>query len=145
MISETQSYILRWRSRCRWRLLCSSYCCNDRTWTSARGNKWYGIVLARGCVCGYQTTRSRWAGACNSHTKPIYDTAFLQIDLFLVHLFFLWKRGSSGPVTQWRQLVSCDWLWHSHGSLIQSRLDLKINQSMKTPWQECSGVAFSYS
>ena len=52
--------------------------------------------------------------------------------------FLLWKEGSSGPVTQWRQLVSCDWLWHSHGSLIQSRFDLKINRSMKTPWQEYS-------
>ena len=59
--------------------------------------------------------------------------------------FLLWKEGSSGPVTQWRQLVSCDWLWHSQGSLIQSRFDLKINRSMKTPWQECSGVACSYS
>ena len=59
--------------------------------------------------------------------------------------FLLWKKGSSGPVTQWRQLVSCDWLWHSHGSLIQSRFDLKINRSMKTPWQEYSWVACSYS
>ena len=33
-------------------------------------------------------------------------------------------------------LVSCDWLsfFYSHGSLIQSRFDLKINQSLKTPW-----------
>ena len=29
-------------------------------------------------------------------------------------------------------LLSCDWLWHSRGSLIQSRFDLKINRSMKT-------------
>ena len=35
--------------------------------------------------------------------------------------FLLWEKGSSGPVTQWRQVVSCDWLWHSRGSLIQSR------------------------
>ena len=32
--------------------------------------------------------------------------------------FLWWKKGSSGLVTQWRQLVFCDWLWHSHGSLI---------------------------
>ena len=60
-------------------------------------------------------------------------------------LFLLWKKGSSGPVTQWRQLMSCDWLWHSHGSLIQSRFDLKINRSVKTPWQKYSGVACSCS
>ena len=59
--------------------------------------------------------------------------------------FLLWKKASSGPVTQWRQLVSCDWLWHSHGSLIQSRFDLKINRSMKTPWQKYSEVACSSS
>ena len=59
--------------------------------------------------------------------------------------FLLWKKGSSGPVTQWRQLVSCDWLWHSHGSFIQSRFDLKINRCMKTPWQENSWVACSYT
>ena len=46
---------------------------------------------------------------------------------------------------QWRQLVSCDWSWHSHGSLIPGKFDLKINRSMKTPWEECSRVACSYS
>ena len=59
--------------------------------------------------------------------------------------FLLWKKGSSGPVTQWRQLSSCDWLWHSHRSLIQSRFELKINRSMKMPWQKYSGVACSCS
>ena len=59
--------------------------------------------------------------------------------------FLLWKKGSSGLVTQWSQLLSCDWLWHSHGSLIQSRFDLKINGSLKTPWQEYSWVECSYS
>ena len=49
-------------------------------------------------------------------------------------LFLLWKKASSGPVTLWRQLVSCDWLWHSHWSLIQRRFNLKINRSMKRPW-----------
>ena len=48
-------------------------------------------------------------------------------------------------MTQWRQLVSGDWLWHSHGSLMQSRFNLKINWSMKTPWQEYSWDACSYS
>ena len=50
--------------------------------------------------------------------------------------FLLWKKGISSPVTQWRQLSSCDWLCHSHGSIIQSRFDLKINRSMKMLWQE---------
>ena len=59
--------------------------------------------------------------------------------------FLLWTKGSSGPVTQWRQLVSCDWSWYSHGSLIPGKFHLKINRSMKTPWQEYSGVACSYS
>ena len=27
--------------------------------------------------------------------------------------FLWWKKGCSGPVTQWRQLVSCDWSWHN--------------------------------
>ena len=48
-------------------------------------------------------------------------------------------------MTQWRQLVSCDWSWYSHGSLTPGKYDLKINRSMKTPWQECSAVACSYS
>ena len=52
---------------------------------------------------------------------------FTEWSIFSVS-FLLWKKRSFGPVTQWRQLVSCDWLWHSHGSLIQSRFDLKINR-----------------
>ena len=36
-------------------------------------------------------------------------------------------------MTQWRQLVSCDWLWHSHGSLIPGILDLGTNRSLKKP------------
>jgi len=57
----------------------------------------------------------------------------------------VWKKGSSGPVTQWRQLVSCHWSWHSHGSLVRGKFDLKINRSTRPPWQEYSGVACSYS
>ena len=73
-----------------------------------------------------------------------YVTAFLDWSIFSTS-FPLWKKGSSGSVTQWRRLTSCDWLWHSHGSLIQSGFDPKINRSMNTPWQEYSGVACSCS
>ena len=48
-------------------------------------------------------------------------------------------------MTQWRQLVSCDWSWHSHGSVTPGKFYLKINRSMKTPWQKYSGVPCSYS
>ena len=48
-------------------------------------------------------------------------------------------------MTQWRQLVSCDWSWHSHGSLIPRKFDLKIKRSMKKPWQEYDAVACPYS
>ena len=41
-------------------------------------------------------------------------------------------------------LVSCGWSWQSQGSLIPGKFDLKINRSMKTPWQEYSAVAYSY-
>ena len=54
----------------------------------------------------------------------------------------LWKRDSSGPVTQWRQLVSCDWSWHSHRGLIPGKFDQKINRSENAAYQEmvyCSG------
>ena len=40
---------------------------------------------------------------------------------------------------------SCDWSWHSGGSLIPGKFDLKINWSMKTPWQGYIVVACSYS
>ena len=43
-------------------------------------------------------------------------------------------------------LVSFLWLsLHSHGSLIPGKFDLKINRSMKTPWQDYSRVACFYS
>ena len=60
-------------------------------------------------------------------------TAFLQTDLFLV--YFLFRERNTVPV-QWRsdvKLVACEWSWHSHGSLIPGKLDLKINRSMKMP------------
>ena len=50
--------------------------------------------------------------------------------------FLLWKKSSSAPVTQWRQLVSCDWSCHSQG-----KFDLKINRSMEYRY---SGFACSY-
>ena len=55
------------------------------------------------------------------------------------------KKGSSGPVTQWHQLLTCDLSWHSHGSLITGKFDRKINRSTETSWQEYCGVACSYS
>ena len=60
---------------------------------------------------------------CRCMIMSLNVTAFLQTYLFLVHLFLCERK--TFPI-QWRQLVSCDWLWHSHGSFIQSRFDLKI-------------------
>ena len=68
--------------------------------------------------------------------------AFLQTDLFLVYLFFCERKA---VLVQWRQLVSCNWSWYSHGSLIPGKFDPKINRSMKTLRQEYSGVSCSYS
>ena len=59
-----------------------------------------------------------------------YVTAFLQTHLSLVYHFFCERKAVS---VQWRQLVSCDWSWHSHWSLIPGKFDLKINRSMKNP------------
>ena len=86
--------------------------------------------------------RSRWVGACKAYTEHV--TAFFRLIYFSIP-FLLWKKGTSGSVTQWRQLFSCDFSWHSHGSLIQRKFDLKINRSLKTLWQEYRGVAWSYS
>ena len=87
--------------------------------------------------------RSRWEGD-KTPILSLCQGIFTDWSIFRIP-FLLWKKGSSGPVAQWRQLVSCDWSWHSHGSLIPGKFDLKINQSMKTPWQEYSGVACSSS
>ena len=83
--------------------------------------------------------RSRWVGACNSHTKLI-SRSFTDWLIFSIPSL-LWKKGSSRPVTRWRQTVSCDWSWHSHGCLIPGKFDLKINLSVNSPWQEYRGVA----
>ena len=95
------------------------------------------------CLQVLRQSRNRWVGACNSHTKPM-SQLFTDWSIFSI-TFLLWKKDSSGPVTQWRQLLSCYWSWRSHGSLIPGKFDLKINRSMKTSWQECSEVACSYS
>ena len=63
----------------------------------------------------------------------------------LVYLFFCDRKAV--PV-QWSNDVNkflVIWSWHSHGSLLPRKLELKINRSMKTPWQECRGVACSCS
>ena len=85
--------------------------------------------------------KSQWVGAS---IPSLCHGIFTDWSIFTVP-FLLWQKGSSGPVTQWRQLVSCDWSWHSHGSLILGKFDLKINWSTKTSWQECCVVARSYS
>ena len=63
----------------------------------------------------------------------------------LVYLFFCERKAVPVQLTQWRQLVSFNWSWHSHGSLTPGNLDLKINRSVKTPWQEYKGFACSHS
>ena len=55
----------------------------------------------------------------------------------------MWKIGSSASVTHWRQIVI--WWWNSYWSRIPGKFGEKINRSMKTPWQEYSGVACSHS
>ena len=71
-----------------------------------------------------------------------YVTASLVTDLLLAYIFFCERKLV--PV-QWRQLITCNWSWQSHGSLILEKLDLKMNRSTKTPCQEYSGVACSSS
>ena len=81
------------------------------------------------------------------HATPILSLChgiFTDWSVFSIPFLF-YNKGSSAPVTHWRQLVSCDWSWHSHESLTPSRFDQKMNRSMKTPWQEYSGVVCSYS
>ena len=80
------------------------------------------------------STRSRWEGSCNS-IPSLSHGVFTDWYIFSIP-FLLWKKGSSGLGTQWQQLVSCDWSWDSHGSLIPGKFDLKINRSIKNPWQE---------
>ena len=63
------------------------------------------------------TYRSRWVGACNSHTKPMSGHVYR-----LIYFYLSFCERKEVPV-QWRSdvtLVSCDWSWHSQGSLIDS-------------------------
>ena len=96
----------------------------------------------------FKHSKRVWAGAAEQELATqilsLCQGIFTDWSIFSTP-FLLWNKDSSGPVTQWRWLVSCDWLWHSHGSLIQSRFDLKTNRSMKTSWQEYSWVECSYS
>ena len=80
-------------------------------------------VHAQGIRIVWYPIKSRWAGAWTPILSLCHGI-FTDWSTFSTP-FLLWKKGHSSPVTQWRQLVSCDWLWHSHGSLIQSRFDLK--------------------
>lgn len=43
---------------------------------------------------------------------------------------------------QWRQLLSCDWSWHSHWGLIPRKFDLKINRSTKNASGTLSRTGF---
>ena len=87
------------------------------------------------------STRSRREGPCNS---ILSHGAFTDWSIFSIP-FLSWKKGSSGLGKQWRQLVPCDWSWHSHGSLIPGKFDLKINRSMKKPWQVYNSHTSSYA
>ena len=94
-------------------------------------------------VGGLRSVRSRSVGACSSHAKPV-SRHFYRLIYFSIP-FLVWKKDRCGPVTQWRQLVSCDWPSHSHGSHFPGKFNLKINRSMKTPWQKYTGGACYYS
>ena len=58
---------------------------------------------------------SWWVGL-STPILSLCHSIFKDWTIFSPH-FLLWNKGSSCAVTQWRQLVSCDWSWHSHGSL----------------------------
>ena len=72
------------------------------------------------------TGADEWA-----HATPILSHGILQTDLFLVYF-------SSVKERQFRScdaVTSIDFLsWHSLGSLIPGKFDLKINRSMKIQW-----------
>ena len=75
-------------------------------------------------MCFIFFSSGRWVGACNSHSKPMSRN-------FYKLIFSLRKKGSSAPVTQWRQLDCCNSSWHSHGSLLPGILDLKKMERWK--------------
>ena len=80
-------------------------------------------------------------GSVNSHTKPT-ALRFCWLIFFNYTSSFVQKRRFRYSDVQF---FSCDWSWHSHGSLIPGKFDLKVNRFMKTPWQEYRAIAFSYS
>ena len=86
--------------------------------------------------------RTRWVGTCNSHPKPMTWHFYRRIYLKETFSFVKERQFRSGDAVT---SVSCDWSRHSHRSLIPEKFDLKISRSMKTPWQEYSGVACSYT
>ena len=77
------------------------------------------------------------------HGSPILTLChgiFTDRSVFSV-LFLFWKKCCSRTVTQDVKSVYFNWSWRSQGSLIHGKCDLKLNQSMKTSWQECVVVA----
>ena len=72
---------------------------------------------------------------CN---KPMHG---IFTDPSIFRMPFLFRRKHSSGWRNSIKLVSFNWSWHSHGSHSHGKVDLKINQSMKTPWQECEEIA----
>ena len=67
----------------------------------------------------------------SEHATPILCCHGIFADWSIFSIAFLfWKEDSSGPVTRWRQLVSCHWSWHSHESL-------KSSYSLAPAWINC--------
>ena len=130
-------------------------------------NKWFGLIactigdkfqsFCNNCIILFKVTMVEHCGKYIQYHEPMSRS--MQLPHFVTSLcpglftdwsifsltFLLWKKGSSAPVTQWRQLVSFDWSWHSQESLVPGNFELNINPSMKTPWQKCSRVACFYS
>ena len=74
--------------------------------------------------------RSRRVEACNSCTKPI-SRRFLQTDIYFNDTFSVVKKGNSGLMTLRRQLISCDWSWHSQLSWPRFRKIRSKNKSFR--------------
>ena len=79
----------------------------------------------------------------NGKRSKLMSQHFCRLIYFYYILSFVKERHfqSSDAVTS----ISYLWLVVAHRSLIPKKFNLKINRSMKTPWQEYSGVAYSYS
>ena len=96
-------------------------------WNITRNETWELDVLS--------FLRSQWVE--HASILSLCHGIFTHWSIFSIPLL-LWKKGSAGPLTQWRQLVSCNLSWYSHG-----RFDLKIERSVKTPLQESSEVLYA--